>query len=387
MADQPTPATIDDTRVGVLGVSVDQSTTWTTGGPAGGRNALNPLASGERVITRVINALDSAMGLIKGGADAVDARFNVIVGDEGGPDQQAFDDIGMNLIQAVAQLMVSGPGGGGTTTTVTMGDSFTVTNPLGGFAVNDVVSTGDVLFQLLRRLLNPTVPPTYVAPVLSLAGPLPYAREIGEELTDPVLTPTWTQNDGGPLLAYRLFKDNVEIFADPVDTPVQDNTFQLTTTVMYRGEADFDDGPILDDSENNPDPNGQIMAGTTSSTVIYQPQRMSFYGALDGHDIPDDSAFIRTLAGTHLNAGNGTQMIVDVPAGERGVCFAYPANLRAATSIVQRGALNMDVKSGFTELSVNVPGANNYLPTPYRVYYIINAFPFTGLGDRFTLTV
>ena len=47
------PNDMNEIRVDVLGTSVDKATTWTSGGPAAGRNAL---ITTERIITRAINA-------------------------------------------------------------------------------------------------------------------------------------------------------------------------------------------------------------------------------------------------------------------------------------------------------------------------------------------
>lgn len=112
---------INEIRVGVLGISVDASGTVTSGpaidgqwmgaGPAGGRNTLNSHI--DRVITRAINALDLSIGGMGTSIQLFDTRFNDVVGNEGGADQTAFDGLGKNLIQAVADLTAGGSGTGG----------------------------------------------------------------------------------------------------------------------------------------------------------------------------------------------------------------------------------------------------------------------------------
>lgn len=88
-------------RVDVLGVSVDQSTTWTTTGPSGNRNALDAAIT-ERVVTRLLNDLYARLGGAIGGTNLFGDRFNAVIGDEAGADQVAFDSLGTNLIQALA---------------------------------------------------------------------------------------------------------------------------------------------------------------------------------------------------------------------------------------------------------------------------------------------
>src|SRR5215831_8421305 len=210
--------------------------------------------------------------------------------------------------------------------------------------------------------------------------------EIGENIA-PVLTPDWVQNDAGPIEQYRLLKGGTTIYTGPIPIPHTDALFQLVANVTYQGAADYAEGPIKNDSDGNPYPTGRIPAGTiTSPAVVYEAQRRAFFGALTGPAVPD-AALIRLLTGALLNPVNGSVMVVNVPNGARGACFAYPLSVRAPTSIMQV-SINIDVKAGFTGFSpvfsVQVPGANGFVPVDYRVIYIITEFPFGGAGETFT---
>jgi len=274
----------------------------------------------------------------------------------------------------------SGGEGGGNTT-----ESITVSNEIGGWKNNDVIPVGTALEAILKKMLNPVIPPTYLAPTLTLAGTTPLAREIGENI-NITLTPTFTQRDGGAIIQYRLSKDGTVLYTGATAIP-QNDALQLIANTTYQAAADYAQGAIKQDSAGNDDPNGRIPAGTvTSGNVIYLPQRRSFFGRLISDTVPNTNALVRALTQNALNSQNNTVMVASVQAGDRGVCFAYPATLRAPTSITQAGFMNMDVKDAFTEITVTVEGANGYSPIAYRVLYNINDLPFSA-NDTFTLTV
>ena len=261
----------------------------------------------------------------------------------------------------------------------------TVSNEIGGWKNNDIIPAGTALEAILKKMLNPVIPPTYLAPTLTLAGTTPLAREIGENI-NITLTPAFTQRDGGAITQYRLSKNGSNLFTGATAIP-QNDSLQLTANTTYQASADYSQGPIKNDSANNPDPNGRIPAGTvTSGNVIYLPQRRSFFGRLISDTVPNTNALVRALTQNALNSQNNSVMVASVQAGDRGVCFAYPATLRAPTSITQAGFMNMDVKDAFTEITVTVEGANGYSPIAYRVLYNINDLPFSA-NDTFTLTV
>ena len=275
---------------------------------------------------------------------------------------------------------------GGTFDDVIAGATINVTNPVGGLTVGSTITNTETLLEVFRRMLNPRVPAQYMAPTLSLSGTAPLQREIGENVT-PTLTPNFNAGDSGGATEYRLSRDGSVIHTAATPIAHADTAFQLVANRVYQSAVDFAQGPIKNDSEGNPDPIGRIEAGTvTSGNVTYTPVRRSFFGALTDGTIPDNTAFIRALPGSQLNAGNNTVMAVDVAVGQRGAVFAYPATLRSPTSIIQAG-LGSDVKGLFTEIIVPVEGANGFTPIDYRVIYLLPEFPFTGATERFTLTI
>ena len=277
------------------------------------------------------------------------------------------------------------PFAAGVATQVEMGGGITVSNALGGWKNGDSIDPADNVFDVLRRLLNPVVPPVYVQAVLSLAGSQPLEREIGE-IISPTLTPTWNQNDGGELSQYRLSKGGTVVYTGALAI-MDEQQSQLTTNVTYQAAADYGEGPVKNDSDGNPFPEGRIPAGTrTSNPVTYTPQRKAFYGVLTSEARPETSDEIRSLSGELLNPTNGSLMTVQVPAGAWGACFAYPATLRTPQSIISQ-ASGLDVKTGTPETAVSVEGANGYLPINYRVFIIMGNIPYGGAGDTYKLTI
>ena len=259
--------------------------------------------------------------------------------------------------------------------------------PLGqDLTVDGVLFSADTsVWDALNRIHNPVIPPTYLSPTLTLAGTTPLAREIGELVT-VTLTPNFTQRNGGAATQYRLSRNGTNILTQATVSAHTDTEFQLTENTTYQAQVDFSQGAILNDSAGNPHPHGRIEAGTiTSGNVQYLPRRVAFFGHGTTTVAPEISDDIRSLQSSFLHPQNNTTMVVDVPEGSHFVCFAYPANLRPITSIIQAG-LNMDVKDGFTETVIEVDGANGFDAIDYRVYYTITEFPFGAL-TRYTATI
>jgi len=262
-----------------------------------------------------------------------------------------------------------------------------VTNPIpgSGFKSGDTIPAGTSAEDIFKIVFNPVVPPTYLAPTLTLAGSTPLAREIGENITI-TLNPTFTQRDGGAITQYRLNKNGSNLFTGAAAIP-QNDSLQLIENITYQAAADYGQGPIKNDSANQPHPDGRIPAGTVQSgTVVYIPQRRAFFGAMVDSVEPDDSAFIRALNQSLINPQNGSALEVNVPAGSgRTICFAYPASLRQPTSIRSDLLGNIPVAS-LQSKTISVTGANAYLPIDYRVYYVNSVSAF-GIADTYTLTI
>ena len=97
----------------VLGGNIDTgegADTFISAGPGANRTVLE---GDIRIVTRLLNFLQTNIGLIDSGVKGFDDRFSEVVGSEATTDEQTFKDIGSNLIQAVRNLQIAGPGGNG----------------------------------------------------------------------------------------------------------------------------------------------------------------------------------------------------------------------------------------------------------------------------------
>lgn len=86
--------------VSILGTNIDEAS-WTSGGPAGDRNAL---LTTERVITRALNDFDTRILSALSTVDGFKARFDDVVGKNYTDDEEVFNEIGSNLIIAINDL-------------------------------------------------------------------------------------------------------------------------------------------------------------------------------------------------------------------------------------------------------------------------------------------
>lgn len=94
----------NDLRVAILGGLVDESTGWTTGGPAANRNALSDDITGPlRRPTRLLNQLFADLIALDLSVDDFAKTIETAVGLYETADADAFATLGMNLIQAAAK--------------------------------------------------------------------------------------------------------------------------------------------------------------------------------------------------------------------------------------------------------------------------------------------
>lgn len=260
-------------------------------------------------------------------------------------------------------------------------EDITVTGTsVGGITDGEILPTGTHWKDIFKKMLIKQIPPAYTAPTLSLSvSGAANNVEAGTNI-DLSSTATYTQNDGGAATVVRFFKAGTVIAgADDAVAPYayDEGVFQIgDTSIDYKAEADYGDGPVKNDNLGQPYPTGQILAGTaTSNTVYFRGQRNMFYGV----DNPDNlSSSIRVLTGKKLNPVNGTKITINIPAGTTKVTFAYPATLRDVSSVKYVEGSNAEVKGNFVLTSVNVEGANAFTAVANKVYEYTPAAPFNG---------
>jgi len=87
----------------VLGRNTTESTSWRTSPPI----QRNDLTTAEKMPTRILNSLVGNEEMVLNTISAFDSRFDDVVGNHypGADDEEAFGELGSNLIQAVSSLV------------------------------------------------------------------------------------------------------------------------------------------------------------------------------------------------------------------------------------------------------------------------------------------
>lgn len=262
---------------------------------------------------------------------------------------------------------------------VLMGAQITTNQAVGGLASGSTVSATETVFNLFKRILSPIKLPS-----LSLTSSQAGNYEFGSNITAQ-FTSAFTQNDGGVISYFRLKLNGGAIVTQANNNNIPNQQINgIATNMSYTAEADY--------AANS---GTGVGTGTaTSPAVTFNAYRKGFCGRLTTTTIPNSSTLIRALSGGTssrsgmLNMQNGDTMTVQVQAGDRGVCFAYPYNASnprpVPTSIVQDGAIPM--LQSFETIQVSVQGANSYAAVQYTVLYLIPEFAFSGTAN-FVLTI
>jgi hypothetical protein len=122
--------------------------------------------------------------------------------------------------------------------------------------------------QLFDLLLFAATPPVYVGPTAALNQGTPAVlaiNRVGVPI-DPILVGSFVQNNAGAITSYTLTKNNAFLSNNTsfTDTAV----LNIPGIITYQGTFNYADGPILPDSQGNPDPTGQILAGSINTNSL-----------------------------------------------------------------------------------------------------------------------
>ena len=129
---------------------------------------------------------------------------------------------------------------------------------------------------------------------------------------------------------------------------------------------------------------GQIQAGTkTASSSAVTGFRNEFYGTMTTKPGTMTSADIRGLTGKKAQAV-GT-ISVSVPVGALRVVIAVPSS-KVVNSVLDVNGLNAQIFSSFTNVKVQVEGANSYTAIEYNVYYLDYANA-NDTANTYTVTI
>lgn len=250
---------------------------------------------------------------------------------------------------------------------------------VGGLKTGDTIPEGTTMDELIKLLTQKSVPASYTQPGVTCrvsTGTAAGSYEVGTAI-NTTIQGTFTQNDAGALTTIEILKNGSSILSQatsPITSEAQ--TFTLgEETVSFTAKATYAAGPVKNDNLGQPSPDGQIKAGSkTSSAVSFTGKRNLFYGTGVGAAPEASSEVVRGLANKKLGPTNGTSFNINVAVGQQYVIIAYPATLRDLTKCFYVEQ-NTDLAANFEKSNISVQGANGAAGADYKVYVYEMAIP------------
>ena len=243
-------------------------------------------------------------------------------------------------------------------------------------------SVGTNLTNVLKKLVQKRIAATYNAPTVSLSISPGSTQEVGVNL-NYILNPTFNQKDGGSNTNTVFKRSGVEIHTQ---SDMEDYTDSSRTVILgnlaYSVEVDYNQGPIKNDNFGDPDPSGQIPAGTAVKTtnVVGAYYNMHGIGVVSsGQDVRDNSTKTFSNTGT-LNTGSV----------EKTFFIAVPSD-KTLSSVIDLGnkdgdlAVNVTGDYVLSQTIVEVPDAAG-TNVPYKVYINTNAVAYSS-NHRHSFTI
>lgn len=244
---------------------------------------------------------------------------------------------------------------------------------VGGLKTGDTIEVGTSLDDLIKLLTQKSVPATYTQPGVTCrvsAGTGAGNYEVGTEIRTTIQG-TFTKNDAGDLTQIEILKNGTQVNTG-AESPItsDEQTFALgDETVTFTCKATYGDGPIKNDNLDQPSPEGQIKAGSkTSSGVSFSGKRNLFYGTGVGEVPSVTSEMVRGLSNKYLNPSNGYSFNINIAKGQQYIVFAYPATLRDVSQVMYVETNDTGMASSFTKAQISVQGANGATGADYKVY-------------------
>ena len=241
-----------------------------------------------------------------------------------------------------------------------------------------VPANGDSLLDVLLSAFATDSNPSITQPSVSISSSSFKAYEVGTNVTPAY---TATLNPGsyqyGPATGITATSWSV------VDNAAEPNTLTTAsgsfpqmqvvdgTSYSITATASYGAGAIPKTALGQDYADGQIKAGSKQATKgTITGYRNGFYGTTTTQSSGTfESDNIRALTATNKAVTAGTVWNISIPVGARSVIFAYPSSVRDVNSVQDVNGLNAEVKTAFTQVLVNVAGANGYNPIEYKVYY------------------
>lgn len=262
-----------------------------------------------------------------------------------------------------------------------------------GIKDGDSVPAGITLDDVVKMLVQKSVPATYTKPTITIAnngGQASGNVEAGTSVS-PKLKATFTQNDAGDLTAISILQ-GADAVAEGTESPLAYNGEAVVVgdeTLTFTASATYGDAPVKNDNLGNESTTNWFAGDTiTSSAYSISGKRNLFYGTGVG-ELPEiSSANVRALTNTKLAPTQGYNWTINVSVGQQYIMFAYPASLRDVNNVTYVEANDSGMASSFTKHTIDVAdarGGTNGLVS-YKVYTYKMAVP-AAAGMTFKVTI
>ena len=230
-----------------------------------------------------------------------------------------------------------------------------------GIENGSTIDAGKTIDEIVKMLVQKSVPATYTKPTVALAnngGQAAGAVEAGTSVT-PKLRATFTQNDAGALTKLEVLKGGSSVgtgSASPYDYSGSAIVIG-DESITFTAKATYGEGAIKNDNLGQPSPNGHIAAGSiTSSNYTITGQRKAFWGSGTGTVDNATSYQIRKLTNARLNVTAGTNISLKVETGQQYIMFALPSP-RTLKQVIYDDLGDKGMLSSFTKTTVQVADA------------------------------
>ena len=275
----------------------------------------------------------------------------------------------------------------------------TVTEAVGGLAKGITLTSSSGITEVLRTILEKVFEPSQEPPTftISFAGSPTTTVEAGTS-TNLTINANFNQGvvRGTGIGAGWVTDGNQGVRAGAATSYTINGTVMGLTASRNIGSVIAVDGATTYNGSNSTVtygagivPKNSLGVNSTSVTQLqgntipasnnlsFTGRRNLFYGTSTSVLEPPSSGFIRTLTPI-LNPSSSTAFTISVPTGTRTVIVAVPSG--AGYEAVANNTFN--VQNNLTQLAVtfastgiNIPAANGYAPTGYKVWYLVNNGP------------
>ena len=284
-------------------------------------------------------------------------------------------------------------------------DNINVTAQIGGLSIGESFTNASGITSILKRMLEVVYEPTNTdndVPSLRIAfsgSPTATVEVEAGTVTNLTISATFNQGTvrGTGTGAGWNSSGNQGVRAGAATSYTINNTVTNLATSLNIGNVPAVDGSVTYGNttvthgtgiipKNSLGVNSTLLTQqgintiSASNSISYAGKRRLFYGTSSSVIDPPTSGDVRNLPSGILDPSINTNFDITAPAGTRTIIVAVPSGAGYASvangnfTVLDRNA-NTYVTSSFTPTGINVPGANGYVPTGYRVWYYINGAP------------